>query len=253
MIEAIIVDDEVKNRQGLAKMLDQFCPDVKLVGLAEGVDKAIKLIKEHDPAIVFLDIEMPEKNGFDLLEHFENPRFEVIFTTAHADYAIKAIKFAALDYLLKPVNINELKVAVEKAIKQIDGRNERGPDERISILRDNRDDKNFNFKRIALPSSNGLEFYKVDGIIRCEADRSYCKFHLASGDKVMVSKPLSEFEELLEECQFFRIHKSNMVNLNHVVRYVKGRGGYVVLTDGNHVDVSARRKEELMRKLGITQ
>ena len=247
-MKAVVVDDEVKNREGLAKMISQFCHDVEVVGIAEGVDEAIEIIDSHQPGLVFLDIEMPEKNGFALLEHYDSPDFQVIFTTAHAEYAIKAIKFAALDYLLKPVNLNELKIAVEKAIKEAPHADQ---SERLSLLKENRGQGDFKFQRIALPTSEGVEFYDIPNILRCEADRSYCKFYFTEKKSVVVSKPLSEFEDLLQECNFLRIHKSNMVNMGHVTKYVKGRGGYVVLSDGSHVDVSVRRKDELMDALGI--
>ena len=253
MIKAIVVDDEVKNREGLSKMISQFCHDVEVCATAESVEMAIDEIEKHDPDLVFLDIEMPEQNGFELLEQIESPKFQVIFTTAHAEYAIKAIKFAALDYLLKPINLNELKAAVERAVNRASNPiKDNRLKERLSVLSESRTKGNFSFQKIALPSSEGLEFYNISKILRCEADRAYCKFYLDSGNSVLVSKPLSEFEDLLSECNFFRIHKSNMINLDHVTKYVKGRGGYVILSDGSHADVSARRKDELMNVLGIS-
>ena len=250
MLKAIIVDDEENNREGLAKMIDQFCHDIKVVSTVQSVALAKKAIEEHQPNIVFLDIEMPGSNGFSLLEEMQNPNFEVIFTTAHADYAIKAIKFAALDYLLKPININELKTAVEKAISSLDN-NSNGTllKKKYEVLRENRKNESFDFEKIALPTSDGIDFYEINEILRCEADRAYCKFHMLDGRKVMVSKPLKEFEELLEECMFFRVHKSNMVNLRQIKKYIKGKGGYIILSDDSHVDVSVRRKEALMEVL----
>lgn len=253
MIKAIVVDDEVKNREGLAKMISQFCHDVQVCAISESVDDALNQIEKHDPDLVFLDIEMPDQNGFELLEKIQSPRFQVIFTTAHAEYAIKAIKFAALDYLLKPINLNELKIAVEKVAGQSKNPTSTAHlKERLSVLSESRNKGNFSFQKIALPSAEGLEFYNISTILRCEADRAYCRFYLDSGKSVLVSKPLSEFEDLLTECNFFRIHKSNMINLDHVAKYVKGRGGYVILSDGSHADVSARRKDELMSVLGIS-
>lgn len=247
MLKAIIVDDEEKNREGLARMIDQFCHDVAVVGKAESASAAKKAIQEHQPDLVFLDIEMPGGNGFSLLEEMPNPNFQVIFTTAHADYAIKAIKFAALDYLLKPININELKTAVEKAIINMNAAQDGSLlKKKIEVLKDNRKNEGFDFEKIALPTSDGIDFYKISEILRCEADRAYCKFHMLNGQKVVVSKPLKEFEDLLEECNFFRVHKSNMINLNQIKKYVKGKGGYLILSDDSHVDVSVRRKEALM-------
>ncbi|MFI5204707.1 MAG: LytR/AlgR family response regulator transcription factor [Flavobacteriales bacterium] len=246
MITAVIVDDEEKNREGLAKMLDQFCPDVRVVGKAENISSAKEIIQQEKPQVVFLDIEMPGGDGFSLIEEFEKPDFQVIFTTAHAAYAIKAIKFAALDFLLKPININELKVAIEKAIANYTNKTDTGLKQKINVLRENRTNDKFDFQKIALPTIDGIEYYAINMILRCEADRAYCKFYLSTGKQILVSKPLSEFEDLLTECNFFRIHKSNMVNLNHIKKYVRGSGGYVVLSDDSHVDVSVRRKEELM-------
>jgi len=248
MVTALIVDDENKNRDSLAKLIDQFCYGVQVIGHAENVKSAEEFIINNQPQIVFLDIEMPGGNGFTLLEKYENPDFQLIFTTAHADYAIKAIKFAALDYLLKPINVNELKVAVEKAIQNINS-SSNTEDKRFDVLKNNQKNEGFDFKKIALPSLDGIEFYDISEILRCEADRAYCKFYLTNGSKIIVSKALREFEDLLNECNFFRVHKSNMVNLNHIKKYVKGKGGYVVLSDESHVNVSVRKKEMLMEVL----
>lgn len=251
MITALIVDDEEKNRDSLAKMVTQFCHDVQVIGKADSVASAKEMILARNPQLVFLDVEMPGGSGFDLLEEFDAPEFNVIFTTAHAAYAIKAIKFAALDYLLKPINLNELKTSVEKAIVSIESKLQSGNEtsRKFEVLRDNRQHEVFNFKKIALPSSEGINFYDIGKILRCEADRAYCKFHMADGSSFLVSKSLKEFEDLLMECNFFRVHKSNMVNLAHIEKYVSGKGGYVILSDGSHVDVSVRRKEELMKVL----
>ncbi|MEC8603965.1 MAG: LytTR family DNA-binding domain-containing protein [Bacteroidota bacterium] len=245
-VTALIVDDEHKNRETLAKLIEQFCYGVEVIGQAENVQSAKEFIDKHNPQIIFLDIEMPGGNGFTLLEKFDNPSFQLIFTTAHADYAIKAIKFAALDYLLKPINVNELKIAVEKAINSISNSSNKAVDQRFDILKDNQKNEGFEFKKIALPSLEGIEFYEINEILRCEADRAYCNFYLTNGQKITVSKSLREFEELLSECNFFRVHKSNMVNLSHIKKYIKGKGGYVVLSNDSHVDVSVRKKELLM-------
>ena len=248
-VTALIVDDEHKNRETLVKLIDQFCYGIKVIGQAENVQQAKDFIDENQPQIIFLDIEMPGGNGFTLLEKFDKPNFQLIFTTAHADYAIKAIKFAALDYLLKPINVNELKIAVEKAVASIQNTSNQSVDQRFDVLKDNQKNDGFDFKKIALPSLEGIEFYEINEILRCEADRAYCNFFLNNGQKITVSKSLREFEELLNECNFFRVHKSNMVNLSHIKKYIKGKGGYVVLSDDSHVDVSVRKKELLMEVL----
>jgi two-component system LytT family response regulator len=251
MPTAVIVDDEEKNREALAKMLDQFCHDVQVVAKAKNAAEAKDVIERDKPDIVFLDIEMPGGDGFSLLESFDRPNFHIIFTTAHAAYAIKAIKFAALDYLLKPINLNELKIAVEKAVNmRITGHDEWLP-EKIDVLKSNRSNSHFDFKRIALPNGDGIDFYDIKDILRCEADRSYCKFYLDGGKEILISRSMGEFEDLLNECNFFRVHKSHMVNLHHIKKYVRGTGGYVILSDNSHVDVSIRRKDELMQVLAI--
>ncbi len=251
MVSAIIVDDEEKNRESLAKLIEQFCFDVKVMDKVESVQKGKEAIAKYDPDLVFLDIEMPVEDGFQLLTSYDNPKFEVIFTTAHANYAIKAIKFAALDYLLKPINLNELKSSVEKAIEKINaGNGERRVNAgKLQVLKSNFSNNKFQFHKIALPTLEGIDFYDIEEILRCEADRAYCNFYTTEGKKILVSKSLREFEDILTECNFFRVHKSHMVNLNHIERYIKGKGGYVLLSDGSHVDVSVRRKEELMKVL----
>lgn len=250
MLTAIIVDDEVQSRETLERMLVNFCPDVQILGKAESVAKAVPLIDTQQPDVVFLDIEMPGGNGFTLLEHYEEFPFEVIFTTAHDLYAINAIKFAALDYLLKPVNIKELQEAVKRAEKKIGGKEKEDRQQKMEALKSNLTQSDQKFTKIALPTSEGIDFIEVEDIIRVEAERSYSNFHLKGRKKIMVSKPLSEYESLLEECNFFRTHKSHMINLDHLQKYVKGKGGYVIMVDDSHVDVSVRRKESLLQRIG---
>lgn len=250
MLSAFIVDDEVQSRETLERMLINFCPQVEILGKAASVAEAVTLIDEQQPDVVFLDIEMPGGNGFTLLEHYEELPFEVIFTTAHDLYAINAIKFSALDYLLKPVNIKELQEAVKRAEKKIGSKNENSRTQKIDTLKSNLSQGDQPFSKIALPTSEGIDFVEIDDIIRVEAERSYSNFHLKSRKKILVSKPLREFEDLLEQCNFFRTHKSHMINLNHLKKYVKGKGGYVIMNDDSHVDVSVRRKEALLQRIG---
>lgn len=249
MFKAIIVDDEKRNIETLERMLNNFCPQVKILGKAESVRAAIELMEMEMPDVLFLDIEMPGGNGFTLLEHYEDPSFEVIFTTAHDIYAINAIKFAALDFLLKPVNIKELQEAVKRAEKKIEGTPNFDNKKKFDALKSNLSQADRKFTKIAIPTSEGIDFIETNTIITVEADRSYAKFHLKGGKKILVSKPLKEYEGLLEECNFFRVHKSNMINLNHIEKYIKGKGGYVIMNDGSHVDVSVRRKEGLLKVL----
>jgi len=249
MITAIIVDDEERNRSALAKMLDQFCPNVNLLGQADSANSAIELMDRTNPQLLFLDIEMPGGDGFSLLQTFRNPSFQVIFTTAHAAYAIKAIKFAALDYLLKPINLSELKFAVNKAEINAQSQDAERLSERLSILNHNNISLEYSFRKIALPSMDGIEFHAITDILRCEAERAYCKFYLTNKRMVLVSRSLSDYEEILSECNFFRVHKSNMVNIKHIKKYVRGTGGYLILSDDSHVEVASRKKDELMQLL----
>jgi len=247
-LNTIIIDDEQKHRETLSRMLRAFCPGVNILGTAHSVEEALSLIKNFSPNLIFLDIEMPSGNGFTIFDHFDAPPFEVIFTTAYDMYAINAIKFAALDYLMKPINIGELKDAITRAEKVI-GSKHSHMNAKINALKTNLQLEDRSFTKIALPSSEGIDFISAKVIIRVEADRAYSNFYLDSGKRIMVSKPLKEYEALLEACNFFRIHKSHMVNLNHLDKYIKGKGGYVIMKDGSHVDVSVRKKDELLRKL----
>lgn len=249
MLTAVIVDDEEKNRTTIERMLQNFCPQVKILGKADSVKAAIELMEQEMPDVVFLDIEMPGGNGFTLIEHYPAPGFEVIFTTAHDLYAINAIKFAALDYLLKPLNILELKEAVARAEKKVADKSGSENRMKFEVLRSNLNQSDRKFTKIAMPTSEGIDFIEANDILVAQADRSYAQFHLKGGKKIIVSKPLKEYEELLEQCNFFRVHKSHMINLNHVEKYVKGKGGYVIMNDGSHVDVSVRRKEALLQVL----
>ena len=250
-LTCIIVDDEPQNQKVLEIMIDQFCPDVEVLAKASSVSEAVELISKHSPNIVFLDVEMPNGNGFTLFEKIPDPNFFVIFTTAHADYAIKAIKFAALDYLLKPISLNELRTSVHAAsLKMSESVSfKESNSKRIEVLNSNHGNTAFNFNKIALPTQEGIEFFQIKDILRCEADRSYCRFYLVDGQRILVSKSLSEYENIMESANFFRVHKSNMVNVNHIIKYIKGSGGQVILSDNSLVNVSVRKKEELMKIL----
>jgi two-component system, LytTR family, response regulator len=253
-ITCIIVDDELENQTILARMIDQFCPTVKVLGKAENVDQAVALIRAHQPDVVFLDIEMPGGNGFTLFDKIENPAFCTIFTTAHAEYAIKAIKFAAFDYLLKPVNLAELKNAVERFAEKLrSGFYHAGDGEKmVDVLRSNHKNQKYDFTKIALPTSEGIEFYEIADIVRCEADRAYCVFHMVGKKRIVISKSLKEYEDLLSEANFFRVHKSNMVNAKHITKYVKGTGGFLKLSDDSMVAVATRKKESVLNWLRKT-
>jgi two-component system LytT family response regulator len=190
---------------------------------------------------------MPDYDGFSLLEHFENHKFFVVFVSSHAKYAIKALKAEAFDYLLKPLAMDDLKAVLERLTSKISEDSIlKRIDNGIEALKGYKEGKRAEAKRIALPTFEGLEFYQIDEIIRCEADRAYCFFHLLDGTKLLVSRPLRDFEQILEQQRFIRIHKSHMINLNYIQKYVKGRGGYVIMTDGCKLQVSVRRRNDLL-------
>lgn len=245
MLKAIIIDDEEKARVNLQNLLEEFCPNVRVVGsIGELKDfKQIEISEAID--LVFLDIEMKGESGFDLLEQFEDDiDFEIIFVTAHHEYAIKAFKFSATDYLLKPINIKELVEAVQKVQNK---HNKNFTKERLELLVKNLSPRDSKYDKIVLPTLDGLSFVRVNDIIRCESEDNYTAFYFTDGKKNVVSKTIKYFEDMLEEHQFFRIHRSHIINLNYIAKYIKGDGGYVEMTDGSSVIVSRRKKDAFLR------
>lgn len=243
MIKAIIIDDEQEGRNTLVNMLGSFCKNVQIVGMAEDVKSGLMAIEKEKPELVFLDIHMPDGNGFDLLEQIPEINFKVIFVTAFDQYALKAIKFSALDYILKPAEPQQLIDAVDKLKKQ--------PSDfgmiskQISTLFRNKN----GFERITLPTFEGLRFIVLKDIIRCEADNNYTNFFLSSGEKVLVTRTLKEYDETLSGLDFIRVHQSHLVNSKYIDRYIKGDGGTIIMTDGSHVEVSRRRKDDFLKKM----
>jgi two-component system LytT family response regulator len=243
MIRALIIDDEQESRNTVQNILDNFCKNVQVVGQAEGVKTGLNKINAENPDVVFLDIQMPDGTGFDLLERLDDVQFQVIFVTAYDQYALKAIKFSALDYILKPVDPQQLIDAVEKLSKP---KNDIGLiSKQISTLLRNKN----GFERITLPTFDGLRFIILKDIIRCEADSNYTNFYLNSGEKILVTKTLKEYDETLSDLDFIRVHQSHLVNSKYIERYIKGDGGTIIMTDGSQVEVSRRRKEEFLKKM----
>ncbi|MBA3682216.1 MAG: response regulator transcription factor [Bacteroidetes bacterium] len=250
MIKAIIVDDEEKSRVTLKNLVALYCPNVVILELCDSVNAALLAIEKETPDLVFLDIEMPFHNGFTLLEKIKDPTFEVIFTTAYDHYAIKAIKFSAMDYLLKPIDSDELKNAVSKIETKANASTKTLPD--FELLLSNLKVKGNNAK-VAVPTFEGLQMISVSEIIKCTADESYTHIALTNNTKITVSRILKEYEELLSDFNFLRVHNSCLINLIHVSKYIKGDGGYVVMVDGSSVEVSRRKKNELISKLSMVQ
>ncbi len=244
-ISAIIVDDEPGNIITLAGLLKKYCPVIELIGEAEDILQGEQLIRKEKPELVFLDIEMPYGNAFDLLEKMRPVEFNVIFVTAFDNYAIKAFKHAAIDYILKPVNIQELQAAVEKATKKMHAE---GVNAKIESLLSNLPNGNSLNPKIALPTSHGLQFEALEDIIFFEAKANYTYVHLKDNSKYVVSRPLGEVESILSAAVFCRIHHSFIINMKYIKKYYKGRGGYVVMDDGTSIEVSVRRKEAFLQR-----
>lgn len=246
MLSAIIVDDEANGRETLNSLIENFCPEVKVSGMARSVDEGLELIAKYKPDIVFLDVEMPFKNGFDLLHEVPDIDFEIIFTTAFSQYAAKAFKFSALDYLLKPIDVDELREAVSKANQKT---NRTVKNEQIDILLNTLKKKTSMPQRIVLPSLQGFSVVDLKDVVRCEADKNYTFFYFSDGTKMLVSKTLKDYCELLKEYDFMRVHQSHLINLAHVTKYNKGRGGFVTMSDESIVDISRSNRDEFMRRV----
>jgi two-component system LytT family response regulator len=243
MIRAVIIDDEQESRNAISNILKNFCDGVTVVGQAENVNGGVKVISEEKPDVIFLDIQMPDGTGFDLLERTKGQNYQVIFVTAYDRFALKAIKFSALDYLLKPVDPQQLIDAVNK-IKE-PGLDVESITHKIQTLLRNKN----GFERITLPTFEGYRFINIKDIIRCEADNNYTNFYLNSGEKILVTKTLKEYDDTLSGLDFVRVHQSHLVNIKFVDRYIKGDGGTIVMADGSEVDVSRRRKDEFLKKM----
>jgi two-component system, LytTR family, response regulator len=244
MYKCILIDDEEPSIQTLRIIVENYCNnELEIVGTAGTIEDAYAQIIEKKPDIIFLDIEMPHGSGFDLLEKFIKPTFEVIFTTGFDQYAITAIKFSALDYLLKPINIEELREAIKKAKERLEGKNtQQNLQFLIQNLKNPRDKAN----KIPLPILNGFQFITISSIIYCEADEDYTYVYLNDNQKITVSKSIKEFEDLLTEYDFFRIHHSFLINRNFIKKYIKGEGGTVLTEHGVELPVSRRRKTEFL-------
>jgi two-component system LytT family response regulator len=247
MINALIVDDEPKNIRILHGLLNESCPDVRITGEAVSAETAIPLIAANQPDLVFLDIEMPHGNAFDLLDKIMPINFEIIFITAFDAYTLKAFKYSALDYLLKPVSIDELKTAVLKAKERIKAKN---INVQLQNLLFNINKPNSSLQKIALPNNDGLVFIQLSEIIRFEAKGGYTYVHGTDNQKYVSSRIIKEYEEILPADIFFRIHNSHIINLNFVKKYHKGRGGLIEMSDSALIEVATRRKEEFLGKFG---
>lgn len=244
MITALIVDDEVANRNSLRKLLKQHCPTLHLLGEAGTLNEAYELIVHHSPQLVFLDIELEKETAFDLLKKLDEVNFKVIFVTAHSEYAIKAFKFSAIDYLLKPVVDSDLIVAVNKAVNEINFNHQlysKGLLENLNAT---------NGQKLAIPIANGLIFLSPDEVIRLEADVNYT-YIFSNGQKFTAARTIKDYELILNEHHFFRIHKSHLINLKHVKQFSRVDGYFVEMSDGSVVEISRRKKDEFVAAMSL--
>ncbi len=241
-IRAILIDDEKHAIETLRWQLNEYCPNIEIVKECYSGEDGLSSINELKPQLVFLDIEMPKMSGFAMLEQIDGFNFKVIFTPAYDKYAIKAFKTSAVDYLLKPIDKEELIIAVRKVTESLkQGTLDNQLERLFKELNNNR--------RIALPTMEGLRFIDHRDISHCNADGSYTLIHLGNKEQIMVSKSIKRLEEMLPNPPFIRVHHSHVVNFEQIDRYIRGQGGYVVMKNGSHVDVSRNRKEEVLKSI----
>ena len=246
-LRAIIIDDEPRGQTSLQKLLQFNCPEVEVIGTSSHADDAVKKIITDNPDLIFLDIAMPGKNGFEMLNSFSEISFEIIFVTAHNNFLIQALRLSAIDYLLKPVDDDLLKTAVMKATQKIQGKK---GNQNIEVLLNNLNHQNGSQKiKICIPSLKGFQVFEIKEIVFCEANGNYTNFYLLNKKSICASKPLHEYEELLSDCGFIRTHKSFLVNIEHIKEYIRGEGGSVILSNGQEVEVSRRKKDLLIAKM----
>ncbi len=250
MITALLIDDDSNLRNGMKGFLSLYAPDIIILGEADSVKAGISAIEYHQPNVVFLDIQLGDGTGFDILEQVMQRKgslsCHVVFITAHEQYAVKAFRFSALDYLLKPVDPEDLNKVVEKIKKALNSNDNYA---HIDLLLENIRKKVDKFKRIALSTSDGIHLFEVSDIIRCESQDNYTKFYIRDSKPILIAKTLKEYEDLLSGQGFERIHQSHLINLAYLKSYIKKDGGYAVMADNSHLPISQRKKERLQELL----
>lgn len=244
-LKAIIIDDELSSLQNLQQKLAEFCPSVHVIATAQKPEEAILLIYHHKPEVLFLDIEMPKMSGFRMLDEIRDTDFEIIFTTAYNHYAIEAIRIAAFDYLLKPIAIKELQQAVERLNK----RRSHHTKEKIDILKSSMNNKKTQDDRIAISTSEGLEFIPIKNILHIESSSNYSKIYFNNNRTLTVTKLLKDFEDMLVPYHFYRVHNSHLINLNYIQKYLRGNGGRIIMQDGTEIEVARRKKDEFLKMI----
>jgi two-component system LytT family response regulator len=244
-LKTLIVDDEADAVNFINSIIKEYCPNLEVIGTATSATDGVRLIIELQPELVFLDVEMPHGSGFDLLAQFPKKMFDVVFITAFNQYALKAIKFSAVDYILKPINIGEFIEAVDKVI----GKRTHSLNLNINYGELLENLKSTLPTKLAIPTSEGMEYLNTKEIIRIEADRSYCWFYLTDHKKHLVSKNLKEYQDLLSDRNFFRPHNSHLINLDFVKKYVRQEGGYIEMTDGSQIPVSRTKRDLFLQQM----
>ena len=250
MITALLIDDDSNLRNGMKGLLSLYAPDIVILGEADSVKTGISAIEYHQPNVIFLDIQLGDGTGFDILEQVMQRKgslsCHVVFITAHEQYAVKAFRFSALDYLLKPVDPEDLNKVVEKIKKALNSNDNYA---HIDLLLENIRKKVDKFKRIALSTSDGIHLFEVSDIIRCESQDNYTKFYIKDSKPILIAKTLKEYEAVLSGQGFERIHQSHLINLAYLKSYIKKDGGYAVMADNSHLPISQRKKERLQELL----
>lgn len=246
VLKAILVDDELNSLQNLQFKIQEYCPSIRVVAQTQNPEEAIRLIQLYKPDVIFLDIEMPRMSGFKMLEQIPEVDFEVIFITAYNHYAINAIRISAFDYLVKPVAIEDL----QRTVERLGNFSVRKSRERAEVLKKNMGNPKTQEDQIAIPTSDGLEFLQIKQIIRIESSSNYSKLFLQNGQHLVVTRQLKDFEELLQDYRFYRVHHSHLINLNYIAKYVRGDGGQITMRNGDMIDVSRRKKEVFLKLIG---
>jgi two-component system LytT family response regulator len=246
MIRTVIIDDEPLARDAIKSILGKYSPEVDVIGNAGDIESAVQLIRIQKPELIILDIHLSDGTGFDLLNRLDASLYRIIFITAFEEYAITAFKFSAIDYILKPVAPMALVAAIEKVQESLD---RESMAKRLELLFENINGINPQKRKIALRTSASLYIVNLSEIIRCESEKNYTQFFMSDGESVTVSRTLKEFEEMLGPQDFIRVHQSHLVNLEHIKRFDKAEGGFLVMSDQSHVPVSLRKKDELMKAI----
>lgn len=250
MITALLIDDDANLRNGMKSLLERYAPEIKIIGEADSVKTGVDTMQLLNPEVVFLDIQLGDGTGFDILEEIASKKGKstshIVFITAHEQYAVKAFRFSALDFLLKPVDPEELEKVMVK-LKNVLHKNDSYA--HIDLLLENIRKKVDNFKRIALSTSDGIHLFEISDIIRCESEDNYTKFYIKNNKPILISKTLKEYEDMLTEHGFERIHQSHLINLSYLKSYIKKDGGYVVMADNSNLPISQRKKERLQELL----